>query len=70
MFIKFDLNSIYFKIGLLILISIEIIAASYGAVNTRDMLNQKSLEDKKGYFDYTNEASWDYFLIRAFTQWS
>ena len=55
-FIKFNLNSIYFKTGLLILISIEIIAASYGAVNDRDILNQKSLEDKKGYFDYTNEA--------------
>ena len=55
-FIKFDLNSIYFKTGLLILISIEIIASSYGAINNRDILNQKSLEDKKGYFDYTNEA--------------
>ena len=55
-FIKFNLNSIYFKTGLLILISIEIIASSYGAVNDRDILNQKSLEDKKGYFDYTNEA--------------
>jgi hypothetical protein len=55
-FIKFNLNSIYFKTGLLILISIEIIAASYGVVNDRDIVKQKSLEDKKGYFDYTNEA--------------
>jgi uncharacterized membrane protein YfhO len=44
------------KLLLIILIGIELIYASYGCINNRELIDASSLKEKTGYLDFTNDA--------------
>ncbi len=49
-------NKLIPKILLIILIATELIYASYAVINVRELVAASTLKEKKGYFDYTNDA--------------
>ena len=49
-------NKLIPQILLIILIAAELIYASYAVINFRELVDGRILKEKKGYFDYTNDA--------------